>query len=99
ALTLILVAVLISLYAKTPAATLNAPAATPTAEPIVTQPASPSLPNGPLKQSVIAAGDYLVRQQLSNGELSYQVDFQSGARQYSPSNIRLMSGTGALYTV
>ena len=28
----------------------------------------------PLKDSILAAGDYLVRQQLTNGELSYQVD-------------------------
>lgn len=41
----------------------------------------------------------MLRQQLANGELSYQVNFQSGAREYSPSSIRLMAGTGALYTV
>jgi len=52
-----------------------------------------------LKDSVIAAGDYLVRQQLPNGELSYQVDFMSGERAYSPSHVRLMAGTGALFTV
>ena len=53
----------------------------------------------PLKDSIIAAGDYLVRQQLSNGELSYQVDFKSGERGYSPSYIRLIGGTGSLFTV
>lgn len=52
----------------------------------------------PLKKAVIAAGDYLVRQQLPNGELSYQVDFFSGQRAYAPSVIRLVEGTGALYT-
>jgi hypothetical protein len=57
------------------------------------------IPNGDLKDSVIAAGDYLVRQQLPNGELSYQVDFMTGERAYSPSHVRLMAGTGALYTV
>jgi hypothetical protein len=53
----------------------------------------------PLKDAVIAAGDYLVRQQLPNGELSYQVDFMTGERSYSPSYIRLMAGTGSLFTV
>ncbi len=57
------------------------------------------IPDGDLKDSVIAAGDYLIRQQLSNGELSYQVDFMTGERAYSPSHIRLMAGTGALFTV
>ncbi len=55
--------------------------------------------SGDLKDSVIAAGEYLVRQQLPNGELSYQVDFMTGERTYSPSRVRLMAGTGALYTV
>jgi hypothetical protein len=54
---------------------------------------------GALKDSIIAAGDYLVRQQLSNGELSYQVDFMSGERSYSPSHVRLMAGTGSIFTV
>jgi len=54
---------------------------------------------GTLKKLVIAAGDYLVRQQLPNGELSYQVDFMSGERTYSPSHMRLMAGTGSLFTV
>ena len=53
----------------------------------------------PLKESILAAGDYLVRQQLTNGELSYQVDFISGERSFSPSHVRLISGTGALFTV
>ena len=55
--------------------------------------------DGPLKDSVIAAGDYLVRQQLPNGELSYQVDFLTGERSYSPSHVRLMAGTGSLFIV
>jgi len=58
-----------------------------------------SLPDSPLKGSILAAGDYLVRQQLSNGEISYQVDITSGAREFSPSYIRLIAGTGALFTV
>ncbi len=62
-------------------------------------PKSFPIPDGDLKDSVIAAGDYLMRQQLPNGELSYQVDFMSGERAYSPSHVRLMSGTGALFTV
>lgn len=55
--------------------------------------------DGPLKNAVIEAGDYLVRQQLPNGELSYQVDFMTGERAYSPSYLRLMAGTGSLFTV
>ena len=53
----------------------------------------------PLKDSIVAAGDYLVRQQLPNGELSYQVDFMTGERAYSPSHVRLIAGTGSLFTV
>jgi hypothetical protein len=58
-----------------------------------------SIAEGPLKDSIIVAGDYLVRQQLPNGELSYQVDFMNGERTYSPSHVRLMAGTGSLFTV
>jgi hypothetical protein len=58
-----------------------------------------SIPDGDLKDSIIAAGKYLMRQQLPNGELSYQVDFMTGERTYSPSHVRLMAGTGSLYTV
>jgi hypothetical protein len=58
-----------------------------------------SIAESPLKDSIIAAGDYLVRQQLPNGELSYQVDFMSGERTYSPSHGRLIAGTGSLFTV
>ncbi len=98
AATLILVALWIGLAVKDRSTAVEiAPTSTP--EPVVPQPVSISIPNNALKQSIIAAGDYMVRQQLPNGELSYQVDFQSGARQYSPSSTRLMSGTGALYTV
>jgi hypothetical protein len=55
--------------------------------------------DGALKDSIISAGDYLVRQQLPNGELSYQVDFMTGERAYSPSHVRLIGGTGSLFTV
>jgi len=55
--------------------------------------------NGTLKDSIIAAGDYLTRQQLANGELPYQVDFFTGERAYSPSYLRLVAGTGSLFTV
>jgi hypothetical protein len=73
----------------------------PTVTPIppVLAPQTISIPDSPLKQSIIAAGDYLVRQQLSNGEISYQVDILTGAREYSPSYVRLIAGTGALFTV
>ena len=62
-------------------------------------PKTPPIEDSPLKDSIISAGDYLVRQQLTNGELPYQVDFISGARAYSPSYIRLVAGTGSLFTV
>lgn len=57
------------------------------------------LKNDPLKKSILAAGDYLVRQQLPNGELPYQVNILTGDRSSTPSNIRLMGGVSALYTV
>jgi len=69
----------------------------PTAPPARRPPTIP-IAEGTLKQSILAAADYLVRQQLPNGELSYQVDFTSGERTYSPSHTRLMAGTGALFT-
>jgi hypothetical protein len=69
---------------------------TPTA---VTAPQTVKIQNSPLKISVIAAGDFLARQQLPNGEISYQVDVLTEAREYSPSYIRLIAGTGALFTV
>ncbi len=80
----------------TPAA-LNLPA-TPTFTPALI-PETIAIEDSPLKDSVIAAGDYLIRQQLVNGELSYQVDFMTGKRSYTPSYIRLIAGTGSLYTV
>lgn len=70
----------------------------PTLEP-VRIPETIPVADGALKDSIIAAGDFLVRQQLPNGELSYQVDFMTGEREYSPSHVRLMAGTGSLFTV
>ncbi len=88
---------------KDPSENINAPVQGTPAEsistPIPVIPETIEIPDSPLKQSVIAAGDYLVRQQISNGELSYQVDFMTGAREYSPSYIRLIAGTGSLFTV
>jgi hypothetical protein len=101
ALILVVVSLALILFARTffrEADSSNVTAtAFPTPHPLKQQ--TISLPNGPLKQSVIAAGEYLVRQQISNGELSYQVDFMTGAREYSPSYPRLIGGAGALYTV
>lgn len=77
------------LVVGTPTATFT-PALIPKAIPIE---------DSPLKDSIVAAGDYLVRQQLPNGELSYQVDFMTDERSYTPSFIRLVAGTGSLYTV
>lgn len=76
----------------------KAAAPVPTGTPFHTPQIIP-VENSPLKNSITAAGNYLVRQQLVNGELSYQVDFLSGERSYSPSNIRLIEGTGSLFTV
>ena len=70
----------------------------PTNFPIHT-PETISIEDSPLKESIIAAGDYLVRQQLTNGELAYQVNFLNNDRAYTPSDIRLIAGTGSLYTV
>lgn len=52
-----------------------------------------------LKKAIVSAGDYLIRQQLANGELSYQVNVLNNDRSSTPSYIRLMGGTGSLYTV
>ncbi|CAG0955028.1 hypothetical protein ANAEL_00288 [Anaerolineales bacterium] len=70
----------------------------PTLSP-VRMPETFPIPDGDLKDSIIAAGDYLIRQQLTNGELTYQVDFMTGERAYSPSHVRLMGGTGSLFIV
>lgn len=75
------------------------PAPTPTAQRLIEKPQTLALAEDPLKASILAAGEYIVRQQLENGELAYQVDFKTNQREYSPSIIRLMGGTGALYTV
>ncbi|NOH01134.1 MAG: hypothetical protein HND47_03745 [Chloroflexi bacterium] len=49
--------------------------------------------DSPLKKALIAAGDYLVRQQLANGELAYQVNVLTDDRSSTPSYIRLVGGT------
>jgi hypothetical protein len=58
-----------------------------------------SIEDSLLKDSLIKAGDYLIRQQLTNGELPYQVNFLDNNRAYAPSDIRLMGGTSSLYVV
>lgn len=70
----------------------------PTTFPIRT-PETISIKNSPLKDSIIASGDYLIRQQLPNGELAYQVNILNDDRAYASSDIRLMAGAGALYTI
>lgn len=70
----------------------------PTAFPIRT-PEIILIEDSPLKEAILEAGDYLIRQQLTNGELAYQVNFINNDRAYASSNIRLMGGTGSLYTV
>lgn len=82
-----------------PAAEATAlPSSTPTTIPAHAPDVIP-LKDDPLQKSIIAAGDYLVRQQLANGELPYQVNVLTNDRSSTPSYIRLMGGTGALYTV
>ncbi len=81
-----------------PAPPIAIPSATSTLTP-ARLPKNIPIANHSLKANIIAAGEYLARQQLPNGELSYQVNFVSGERAYSPVGVRLMGGTGALYTV
>ncbi len=50
-----------------------------------------------LTTSIVAAADYLARNQLSNGELPYRVFVPEGNRGASPSVIRLVAGSGSLY--
>ena len=57
------------------------------------------LATSPLKKSITFAGDYLIRQQLLNGELAYQVNLFTNDRSSTPSNLRLMGGVSALYSV
>lgn len=77
----------------------------PPAEPVDVEALRASGPQSPeaweqaLTDSITAAGDYLVRYQLSNGELPYQVDVTTGSRDGSVSMIRMVAGAGSLYTV
>jgi hypothetical protein len=80
---------------ETPPTTLPS---TPTLTP-ARIPENISIGDGPLKDAVITSGDYLVRQQLANGELSYQVNILNNQRSYTPSIIRLIGGAGSLFTV
>ena len=78
-----------------PTAVINiAPSVTPTLTP-----ENIFFEDNPLKDSIISAGDYLMRQQLANGELSYQVNIMTGERSYTPAHTRLMEGAGVLFTV
>lgn len=77
--------------------------------PFTATPALPSFPvrtpevisieDSPLKDAIIASGDYITRQQIANGELAYQVNILNDDRAYAPSDIRLMAGVGSLYMV
>ena len=82
AITLIVIAILISSSGRDQFLLVRTSVEIATAEPTVLPPNSIPIPDSPLKESIIAAGEYMVRQQLTNGELSYQVDFQSGAREF-----------------
>lgn len=74
------------------------PTSPPTAVPIRTAEII-SIEDSPLKTSIIEAGEYIVRQQIANGALAYQVNILNDDRAYAPSDIRLMAGVGSLYTV
>lgn len=52
-----------------------------------------------LTASIAAGGDYLVRHQLSNGELPYELYVVDGQDYVEPSGIRLVAGAGSLFTV
>ncbi len=96
--------IFISFQTKTDSTVVAASTPTTVISPTTTQtparkPVTIPIADGDLKDAVLAAGDYLVREQLPNGELSYQVDFLTGERSYTPSYLRLIGGTGSLYTV
>ncbi len=65
----------------------------------VRQPDVLVLAQSPLRESIIAAGDYLIRQQLPNGDLTYQVDVVTGNRNVLPVSVRQLAATSGLYTV
>lgn len=69
-----------------------------TTQALALKPTSFSFPASSLQDSIAAAGDYLLRQQLSNGSLAYEVNPWSGSRAFPPTTLRLMLGTGSLYT-
>ena len=52
-----------------------------------------------LTASIAAGGDYLVKHQLSNGELPYELYVVDGQDYVEPSGIRLVAGAGSLFTV
>ncbi len=52
-----------------------------------------------LIDSITAAGDYLVKYQEPSGALFYRVDVIDGKNNFSVSHIRLIAGTGSLFTV
>jgi hypothetical protein len=52
-----------------------------------------------LIESITTAGDFLVNYQEANGELLYRVDILDGRTNFSVSTIRLIAGTGSLFTV
>jgi len=58
-----------------------------------------SIEDSPLRRAIVASGDYLMRQQLANGDLAYQVNIFTNDRGYAPTYIRLVAGAGSLYTV
>ena len=72
--------IFISFQTKTDSTVVAASTPTTVISPTTTQtparkPVTIPIADGDLKDAVLAAGDYLVREQLPNGELSYQVDF------------------------
>ena len=77
---------------------VSSPSLAPTMNPVHAPDVIP-VKSSSLRMPILEAGDYLVRQQLANGELPYQVNFLNDDRSSTPSYIRLMGGTGALYTV
>lgn len=84
---------------KTPETIIEISATSIPTLPPIRAPEIIAIEDSPLKDAIISSGDYLVRQQLANGELAYQVNVLNDARAYSPSYVRLIAGTGSLYTI
>ncbi len=53
----------------------------------------------PLVDAMLAAGDFVVRQQLPNADLTYQIDVTTGNRRHLPVSVRQLATVGGLYVL